>query len=155
MIVIIFTGGTISMRVDPSTGGAVPALRGAQLLANVPGIEQVAPLEIDEWATMAASHFTVEHLWSIGRAFYRILLAATSLAWSSRRERIRLRRWPTSPLARSRRANQSCSRARCARQRIWVGPAGQLARFGPGSREPAVTRSGRAGRIRQPHLFRS
>ncbi len=65
MIVIIFTGGTISMRVDPSTGGAVPALRGAQLLANVPGIERVAPLEIDEWATMAASHFTVEHLWSI------------------------------------------------------------------------------------------
>ena len=65
MIVIIFTGGTISMRIDPSTGGAVPAMRGAQLLANAPGDRAIAPIEVDEWATMAASHFTVEHLWSI------------------------------------------------------------------------------------------
>jgi L-asparaginase len=65
MIVIVFTGGTISMRLDPSTGGAVPAIRGAQLLAAAPGIERIAPLEIDEWATMAASHFTVDQLWAL------------------------------------------------------------------------------------------
>jgi len=65
MIVIVFTGGTISMRHDPSSGGAVPTLRGAQLLATAPGVERIAPLEVDEWATMAASHLTVEQLWSL------------------------------------------------------------------------------------------
>ena len=41
------------MRVDPSTGGSASAAR-RSLLADA-GIEQVAPLRIDEWATMAAS----------------------------------------------------------------------------------------------------
>ncbi len=79
MIAIIFTGGTISMRIDPSTGGAVPAIGGAELLANAPGIEQISPIEVDEWATMAASHFTVEHLWSI-RARIRSHLARSEVA---------------------------------------------------------------------------
>jgi L-asparaginase len=65
MIVIIFTGGTISMRLDPATGGAVPTMRGAELLATAPGVDRIAPLEVDEWATMAASHFTVDHLWAL------------------------------------------------------------------------------------------
>jgi L-asparaginase len=65
MIVLVFTGGTISMRLDPSTGGAVPTVRGAELLAAAPGVDRIAPVEVDEWATMAASHFTVDHLWAL------------------------------------------------------------------------------------------
>jgi len=41
MIVFMFTGGTISMQAD-ATGAPVPALRGAQLLSAVPGIERAA-----------------------------------------------------------------------------------------------------------------
>ena len=33
---VISTGGTICMKVDPKTGGAVPALSGADLVAAVP-----------------------------------------------------------------------------------------------------------------------
>jgi L-asparaginase len=65
MIVIVFTGGTISMRIDPSVGAPVPTTAGAQLLQTAPGIERIAPLEIDDWATMPATHFTVDHLWSL------------------------------------------------------------------------------------------
>jgi L-asparaginase len=65
MIVIVFTGGTISMRQDPWRGGAVPTMRGAQLMATAPEIAHVAAVEVDEWATMAASHFTVDQIWAI------------------------------------------------------------------------------------------
>jgi len=65
MIVFLFTGGTISMRVDAERGGAVPTLRGSQLLAAVPGLERVGAIEIDEWATMPGAHFTVDQIWAL------------------------------------------------------------------------------------------
>src|SRR6266511_1837466 len=39
-VAIVFTGGTISMRLDPAAGGAVPMLSGDEILAQVPGLEQ-------------------------------------------------------------------------------------------------------------------
>ncbi len=65
MIVIVFTGGTISMRRDPATGGAVPTMGGSQLLGLVPGIDGIAEVEIDEWATVPAGHLTVAQLWAL------------------------------------------------------------------------------------------
>ncbi len=65
MIVIVFTGGTISMRRDAASGGPVPTMGAAHLLATVPGIEAIAPLEVDDWATMPASHLTVDQLWTL------------------------------------------------------------------------------------------
>lgn len=67
MIVLLFTGGTISMRHDPSLGGAVPTLRGADILALVPGLDQVAPLEIDDWASFPGPHMTLERMWALRR----------------------------------------------------------------------------------------
>ena len=40
MIVLLFTGGTISMRHDAAAGGAVPSLSGQDILALAPGIDQ-------------------------------------------------------------------------------------------------------------------
>ncbi|MFN8003144.1 MAG: hypothetical protein U0X75_19255 [Acidobacteriota bacterium] len=34
----LFTGGTISMRIDPATGGAIP-MPGEEIIAQVPGVE--------------------------------------------------------------------------------------------------------------------
>ena len=39
-VAVVFTGGTISMTVDPVAGGAVPTLAGADLLAAVPGLDR-------------------------------------------------------------------------------------------------------------------
>jgi len=61
----MFTGGTISMRVDPAAGGAVPTLRGAQLLAAVPGLDRLGAFEVDEWATMPGAHLTVDQIWAL------------------------------------------------------------------------------------------
>ena len=46
-VAMLFTGGTISMVVDPVAGGKVPTLDGAAILARAPGIEAIAELEVD------------------------------------------------------------------------------------------------------------
>ncbi|HEX8725664.1 MAG TPA: asparaginase [Gemmatimonadaceae bacterium] len=65
MIVIIFTGGTISMRHDPSIGGAVPALAGRDILALAPGIDRFAELEVDDFGAFPGPHMTVERVWAL------------------------------------------------------------------------------------------
>jgi L-asparaginase len=41
-VVIVFTGGTISMGFDPKAGGPVPMLSGAEIIARVPGLSDCA-----------------------------------------------------------------------------------------------------------------
>jgi L-asparaginase len=65
MIVLVFTGGTISMRHDPAAGGAVPTLRGRDILALAPEIEQLAPIEVDDWGAFPGPHMTVERMWEL------------------------------------------------------------------------------------------
>lgn len=65
MIVLVFTGGTISMRHDPAAGGAVPALAGRDILALVPQLSDIAPLEIDEFGAYPGPHMTTELMWQL------------------------------------------------------------------------------------------
>jgi L-asparaginase len=65
MIALVFTGGTISMRKDPASGGAVPTLRGEAILASAPGVAAIADVVVDEWATMPGAHLTVAQLWAL------------------------------------------------------------------------------------------
>jgi L-asparaginase len=65
MIVLLFTGGTISMRHDASAGGAVPTLRGRDILALAPGIDKLADLEIDDWGAYPGPHMTIERMWAL------------------------------------------------------------------------------------------
>jgi len=61
-IAVLFTGGTISMLVDPVAGGAVPALDGAAILARTPGLDAIADLVPIDRAMIPASHWTFERL---------------------------------------------------------------------------------------------
>jgi L-asparaginase len=65
MIVLLFTGGTISMRHDAAAGGAIPSLSGKDILALAPGIDQIAKLEIDDWGAHPGPHMTVERMWAL------------------------------------------------------------------------------------------
>jgi L-asparaginase len=65
MIPILFTGGTISMRHDPSIGGAIPALSGRDILAATRGLDEVADVEIEEWGAFPGPHMTVERMWAL------------------------------------------------------------------------------------------
>src|SRR5947207_12556279 len=57
-VAIVFTGGTISMRLDPVAGGAVPVLSGKEILAQVPGLEQIAEVATTDFARSPGPHLT-------------------------------------------------------------------------------------------------
>ena len=65
MIVVVFTGGTISMRHDPAVGGAVPALAGRDILELIPQLKDIADLEIDEFGAFPGPHMTAERMWAL------------------------------------------------------------------------------------------
>ncbi len=57
-IALVFTGGTISMVVDPLAGGAVPALDGAAILARTPGLGALADVVPVDHGRTPASHWS-------------------------------------------------------------------------------------------------
>jgi L-asparaginase len=65
-VAVVFTGGTISMAVDPVAGGNVPSLDGAAILARTPGLDDVADVLPVDLGRTPASHFTLPALLEIG-----------------------------------------------------------------------------------------
>ncbi len=64
-VVLVATGGTISMRLDRERGGAVPRLSGGEILGSVPGIEEVARVEVREFGRFPGPHMTIERMWEL------------------------------------------------------------------------------------------
>ncbi|HEY6401776.1 MAG TPA: asparaginase [Blastocatellia bacterium] len=63
-----FTGGTISMRFDPATGGAVPALSGEEILAQVPGLDETADFDVIDFGKWPGPHVTPSRMMDLARA---------------------------------------------------------------------------------------
>jgi L-asparaginase len=72
-VVILFTGGTISMRHDAAAGGAVPSLRGPDILQLIPTIGDFARIEVDDWAAHPGPHMTIERMWELRARIVRHL----------------------------------------------------------------------------------
>ena len=64
-IAAVFTGGTISMRQDRTSGGAVPVLDGAAILNRTRGLDAIADVEAIDWGLVPASHLTVAQMLDI------------------------------------------------------------------------------------------
>ncbi len=64
-VVAIFTGGTISMLPDPTTGAASPVLDGAAILARTEGLDAIARVEAVDWGLVPASHLGFAQLLGI------------------------------------------------------------------------------------------
>jgi L-asparaginase len=67
MIGLLFTGGTISMKLDPATGAAVPALGADDILAQVRGLEEIAEIEVEDFSRLPGPHVTPEQMWRLAR----------------------------------------------------------------------------------------
>jgi L-asparaginase len=67
MIALVFTGGTISMKLDPATGAAVPALSAEDILAQVPGLDAISPIAVDDFSRLPGPHVTPEQMWRLAR----------------------------------------------------------------------------------------
>ncbi len=64
-VVVIFTGGTISMKIDPEIHAAIPALNSDEIIAMVANIENVAEIESINFANIPSPHITIQHMMSI------------------------------------------------------------------------------------------
>jgi L-asparaginase len=62
---VVFTGGTISMRIDPDTKAAVPALSGEEIVARVHGLKKEARLSLEDYARLPGPHVTPHWMWRL------------------------------------------------------------------------------------------
>lgn len=62
-IIIIFTGGTISMKTDEeNNSAAVPSMNGEDILKLTPGIETIATIDLFNFAMLPGPHITPEKM---------------------------------------------------------------------------------------------
>jgi L-asparaginase len=58
-IAVYFTGGTISMRHDPQTNSTVPMLSGEDILNFMPGIRELADVQVIDFGCIPGTHMTL------------------------------------------------------------------------------------------------
>ncbi|MBN1299907.1 MAG: asparaginase [Melioribacteraceae bacterium] len=66
-ILIIFCGGTFSMKIDKETGGAVPHYHGDELLKLIPGINEIANISMYEFGMYPGPHMTPELMMELSK----------------------------------------------------------------------------------------
>ena len=64
-ILIVFTGGTFSMKIDETTNSAVPYFHGEELLEMIPQAKQKANLSIYEFGRFPGPHITPELMFEL------------------------------------------------------------------------------------------
>jgi L-asparaginase len=57
-VVMVFTGGTIAMRIDSNLGGAVPTLDAQGILERTRGLDEIADVDVIDWGRVPATHIT-------------------------------------------------------------------------------------------------
>ena len=72
-VAIFFTGGTISMSIDPTMGGASPALSGEEIVAQVIGLKEIADFEIINFASLPGPHVTPSIMLELAHAVRSVL----------------------------------------------------------------------------------
>jgi L-asparaginase len=64
-VLFLFTGGTISMKIDPELGVAIPVLSGEEILSFVPGLDQLCNFEILNFSRLPGPHMTPERMFEL------------------------------------------------------------------------------------------
>ncbi len=66
-ILIVFTGGTFSMKIDDETGGAIPHFHGNQLLEMIPKVQNEANISMYEFGMYPGPHMTPELMLNLSK----------------------------------------------------------------------------------------
>ncbi len=64
-ILIVFTGGTFSMKIDEKTGGAVPRYSGEELLEKIPQAKELANITCYDFGKYPGPHMTPELMFKL------------------------------------------------------------------------------------------
>ena len=69
----IFTGGTISMKVDERLSAAIPAMSSEEIMSMVTNIDQIAEIEIVPFARIPGPHMTPELMLELSKVVQRTI----------------------------------------------------------------------------------
>lgn len=61
-ILVIFTGGTIAMKVDPLLHAAIPALNSDEIMSMLSNIEEIADVESVDFGNLPSPHIVPRHM---------------------------------------------------------------------------------------------
>lgn len=61
-IAVVFTGGTISMRVDPTLNAAIPSMSSEEIMSKVTNIEKFTDIELIQFANIPGPHMDLEKM---------------------------------------------------------------------------------------------
>lgn len=64
---VIFTGGTISMKVDERLKSAIPALSDAEIMATVTGIDRIAEIESVHFGSFPSPHISIDKMFELAK----------------------------------------------------------------------------------------
>jgi len=62
---VMFTGGTISMKIDPALHAAVPAFSGHDIVSHVHGVRKVARLSLEDYARLPGPQVGPRWMWGL------------------------------------------------------------------------------------------
>lgn len=66
-VAVIFTGGTISMKVDPRIAAAIPALSSEEIMNMVTNIDKIADIEVHTFGRFPGPQMTPERIWELSK----------------------------------------------------------------------------------------
>ena len=72
-VILLATGGTIASRFDPALKRTVASARAEDLLHALPQVNEVAQLEIENFATMPSFDMTVEFAFGLAKRINEVL----------------------------------------------------------------------------------
>lgn len=66
-VAIVFTGGTISMVIDPALAGAVPRLTCEEIVSKAPGLREIADVRLVDFSRLPGPHMTPPRMFELAR----------------------------------------------------------------------------------------
>jgi L-asparaginase len=75
-VVIVTTGGTLATKFDPKAGGLVPAVSGVDLVASVPGLKDIADVEVVDFSNIPGDYYTPQKWFELSQKVNEILARA-------------------------------------------------------------------------------
>lgn len=72
-ILVVFTGGTFSMMIDESTGGAVPRFSGSELLDMIPEVKSLAYIDYYDFGKYPGPHITPQLMLQLSKKIKEFL----------------------------------------------------------------------------------
>ena len=72
-LAMIFTGGTIAMKIDPDLHAVIPALNAEEILGMIRNIKDMTDLEIINFSNLPSPHITPSMMMDLYRKTYQLV----------------------------------------------------------------------------------